>query len=102
MKMTFTGRDHNAGPHLHDVRGFYDTGFHFKGNAYEASGQIVELLGGKSDYSVKFEFAKEELIDWLQEFVENEPEAAIKLAAQMQAEAIIALARESSKKGGGK
>lgn len=54
----------------------------------------VSLSGS---FCVQLSFQKEELRNWLLKYTRSEPEAALRLLAKMQAEAVIALARKMEK-----
>jgi nitrogen regulatory protein PII-like uncharacterized protein len=62
-------------------------------DSLKALGKVNDL-GLTGDFLVEFKFELEELKNWLKEYVKAEPEAAIRLLAEMQAEAMIALARK--------
>lgn len=52
----------------------------------------IELEGS---YLVRFELSRQELKSWLQRLAASAPEDAIRLTAEIQAEAIIELARQT-------
>jgi hypothetical protein len=63
-------------------------------SAKRAYGRVNGLgLGG--DFLVEFEFESSELRNWLRHYVTDEPEAVVRLLAEMQAEAAICLARKA-------
>lgn len=62
----------------------------------EASGRVTGL-GLSGNFLVEFNFEPEELKNWLKEYVKAEPEAALRLLAEMQAEAILALTQKATK-----
>jgi hypothetical protein len=47
---------------------------------------------------VEFTFEHAELRNWLSQFVRTKPEAAVRLLAEMQGEAILALARRTEER----
>lgn len=61
----------------------------------------VEDLGLSGSFLVEFNFDQKELRNWLKQFVISKPEAAIKLLAAMQGEAILALARKMEERAAG-
>jgi hypothetical protein len=100
MKMRLIGYNHREKTHdltvipdIPDRKGLlmWDGPLHAKGK--------LKDLALNGSYTVEFIFEQEELRYWLQEFVEAKPEEAIRLLAEMQAEAILALnkPRSSSK-----
>lgn len=99
MKMTFEGWGRAVYTHPHKVRpmvggsrnkvGKIDEPLEWS-SALRASGKVQGLsLGG--DFKVTFDFDEAELRNWLLAYLVDEPEAAIRLLAEMQAEAQISL-----------
>ena len=109
MKMIFRGwGKERIGPHVHVVRpvkknksGDYNAdktdGPLRWVDSLKARGQVVGL-GLSGNFLVEFDFEQEELKNWLQRFVKAEPEAALKLMAEMHTEAILALSRKPGEK----
>ena len=60
-------------------------------NATTAHG-VVHNLGLSGDFRVEFQFRKEELRNWFKVYAQSDPAAAIRLAAEIQADAMIELA----------
>ena len=61
-----------------------------------AGGEISKVrLNGK--YSVFFEFEYAELKNWIQRYIEDDPREAMRLLAEMQAEATISLAQKAKR-----
>jgi hypothetical protein len=98
MKMRLIGYNHRDKIHDHPV--YPDMpdrkGLLMWDGPLQAKGRLKDLALNGS-YTVEFIFAEEELRYWLLEFVEAKPEEAIKLLAEMQAEAILALSRKPQK-----
>lgn len=99
MKMKLIGynhrdktHDHTVFPNMPDRKGL----LMWEG-PLRAKGRLKDLALNGS-YTVEFIFEQEELRYWLQEFVEAKPEEAIKLLAEMQAEAILALNQKPGEK----
>lgn len=66
-------------------------------SALQAFGKINDLALTGS-FLVEFSFEQEELRNWLRQFVMSKPEAAIKLLAEMQGEAFLALVRKAEER----
>jgi hypothetical protein len=65
--------------------------------ALQALGKVDDLALNGS-FLVEFNFEQEELRHWLRQFVLAKPEAAVKLLAEMQGEAVLALARKTEER----
>jgi hypothetical protein len=66
-------------------------------SSLQALGKVDDLsLNGS--FLVEFNFEEEELRNWLRQFVRENPEAAVRLLAEMQGEAILALARKTEER----
>ena len=64
-------------------------------NGY-SSGRINGLhLNG--NYVVRFKFESSELRNWLKRYIEDDPRKAMRLLAEMQAEATISLAQKAKR-----
>jgi hypothetical protein len=63
-------------------------------NSLTALGRVNDL-GLSGSFLVEFKFTELELRNWLSQFVLSEPEAAVRLLSEMQAEAIIALTKRN-------
>jgi hypothetical protein len=55
-------------------------------------------LALNGSFLVRFDFEQKELRNWLREFVKAKPEAGIRLLAEMQGEAILALAKQTEER----
>lgn len=100
MKLVFKGWKREVTPHSHPVAPVKNANSkYFPGNTgqpltwdgpFRALGKVNKLaLSGA--FLVEFTFEEQELRNWLQEYVKANPEAAIRLLAHAQAEAVIAL-----------
>ena len=107
MKLIFRGWRREVVQHHHSVlpvtceSGSYSQGetddpitWH---SALSAFGKVNELALTGS-FLIELEFEQAELRNWLREFVRAKPEAAIKLLATMQGEAILALAKKTEER----
>lgn len=105
MKITFRGWNRQVMVHEHSVKPVPGTYVRHPvgkagspiqwSSALQANGKIDDLhLGG--DFHVQFDFGAAELRNWLTKYAAEEPEAAIRLLAEMQAEATIALAKPAT------
>jgi hypothetical protein len=104
MKMRFEGWQRQVIAHNHDVIPVTLSNSKFiPGEADDpltwhaalgAFGKVNDLALSGS-FLVTFTFSQEELRNWLQQFVQHKPEAAVRLLAEMQGEAIIALAKQT-------
>jgi hypothetical protein len=108
MKLQFRGWKREVTDHDHDVTPVTcsDKSFHpgevddplTWNSALEAFGK-VENLALNGSFLVRFTFEQAELQNWLRKFVQAKPEAAVRLLAEMQAEmqgeAILALAKQT-------
>ena len=104
MKITFRGWRREVYTHEHPIRPIPSTtsssplesGVPVQWcSGLQARGKI-EDLGLTGDFLVIFDFEAEELRSWLSQYVASAPEDAVRLLAEMQAEASIALARSMS------
>lgn len=66
-------------------------------SALVAYGKVSDLALNGS-FLVEFSFDQEELRHWLRQFATSKPEAAVRLLSEMQAEAILALARQADER----
>jgi hypothetical protein len=55
----------------------------------------INSLGLSGSFLVEFRFEQAELRSWLLRFAEEEPEAAVRLLAEIQGEAVISLSKGS-------
>lgn len=107
MKLTFRGWKREVYPHHHQVlpvildeeddrlyerMGDGSLSWHSPARAY---GKVNELEL-KGSFLVELDFVPEELRNWLRVFVKKRPEDAIRLLAEMQGEAIPALAAKTA------
>ena len=60
-----------------------------------AEGKIRNLINMRYDFEVRFRAHPLELRNWLKSYVTAKPEEALRLLAEMQAEAVLALARKA-------
>jgi hypothetical protein len=58
----------------------------------------VDNLALNGSFLIEFNFEEEELRNWLREFVRSNPESAVRLLAEMQAETILTLAGMTEKR----
>lgn len=101
MKITFVGWGRSVFSHEHKVKPLPDRyARHPIGKAgaplqwslpLQANGKI-DGVGLSGDFRIRIDFDAMELRNWLTKYVISEPEAAIRLLGEMQAEAQIALA----------
>jgi hypothetical protein len=56
----------------------------------------VQKLALSGSFLVKFEFEEAELKNWLKEYVNQQPEEAIRLFGELEAEAVIQLAKRQA------
>jgi hypothetical protein len=66
-------------------------------SSLQAFGKINDLALSGS-FLVEFNFEQEELRNWLRQFVMSKPEAAVRLLAEMQGEAVLALVRKAEER----
>jgi hypothetical protein len=108
MKMLFRGWQREVVHHYHDVTPVTKTeSGNFKpgeaddpltwNSAFKAYGKL-ENLALSGSFLVEFSFEQKELREWLREFVQAKPESAVRLLAEMQGHAIIALARRTEER----
>ena len=60
-------------------------------------GEIGTISLGKGIYVVNLEFEAAELKNWIQRYIEDDPREAMRLLAEMQAEATISLAQKAKR-----
>jgi hypothetical protein len=105
MKIAFTGWGHNSKEHFHPVRAVTRA----EGGGYHAGtdgdpvkwngprhvcGQVKDLqLNGA--YLVEVAFEQQELRSWLERYIDEDPAAAVRLFAEMQAAALLAAATKA-------
>ncbi len=105
MKLQFRGWRREMTVHNHSVIPVKPTadGFNTSGepddplvwtSASQAFGKLSDI-GLSGSFLIEFTFEQEELRNWLREFVNSKPEAAIKLLSEMQGEALISLMRKT-------
>lgn len=103
MKLQFRGWRRQVTAHNHEVVPVTCSGNYQAGefgdpltwnSALDAFGKVDDLALSGS-FLVQFSFEQDELRNWLQTFVQSKPEAAIRLLAEMQGEAILALAQRT-------
>ena len=107
MKMLFKGWKREVMDHNHDVIPVTSTNKMFHPGeidepltwttALQALGKVNDLALNGS-FLVRFTFEQEELRNWLRQFVHSKPEAAVRLLAEMQGEAILALAKQTEER----
>lgn len=103
MKLSFRGWQREVTPHRHWVtpvkleNGRYRT---IEGEQslawagpFSAFGKVNDL-GLSGSFLVELEFEEKELRNWLAQYVKAAPASAVRLLAEMQAEAIIALSSQ--------
>lgn len=101
MKLKFLGWSRAVYSHTHGVKPILggpskryplgEAGAPLKwDNALSARGK-VEGLGLTGDFQVELQFDPQELRNWLIQYVAEQPEEALRLLAEMQAEATIRL-----------
>ncbi|WP_347985859.1 hypothetical protein [Methylomonas sp. AM2-LC] len=66
------------------------------GSGVNANG-IVNNLKLNGDYKIKFKFDENDFKCWSKEIVKSNPEFALRIAGEMQTEAIINIAKTKSK-----
>lgn len=105
MKLVFRGWQRELKEHNHLV-----APVDFKGGEYVAKSQNqpmtwngpfsalgkVNNLSLSGAFLVEFEFQEKELQSWLEQYVKADPASALRLLAQAQAEALIALSRQTN------
>ncbi len=107
MKMLFKGWKREVMDHDHDVipvkvsnntyyPGEIDEPLTWHGPLH-AFGKISDIALNGS-FLVTFTFEQKELRNWLREFVKAKPEAAVRVLAEMQGEAILALAKQTEER----
>ena len=104
MKLLFRGWGREVKEHNHEVIpvAYLNNAYHpgetgdplSWHSALNALGKVDGLVLSGS-FLLKFSFEQEELRNWLRKFVQSKPEAAIRLLAEMQGEAILALAKQT-------
>lgn len=108
MKMYFRGwarevmgHRHDVVPVTHDETGYTPgkTESPLSWTTWQQAFGKVDDLALNGSFLVEFNFEQEELRNWLQQFVISKPDAAIRLLAEMQAEAILALAKKTEERG---
>ena len=62
-----------------------------------AEGKIRDLISMRYDFEVRFRAHPLELRNWLKSYVTAKPEEALRLLAEMQAEATISLAQKAKR-----
>jgi hypothetical protein len=70
--------------HNHEVKNFtWRSGFLASGSVYG--------LGLSGDFSIRFEFSHEDLRNWLEQYLSEDPREALLLLAEMHAKATLQL-----------
>jgi hypothetical protein len=109
MKLQFRGwkreitvHDHSVSPVTYSVaKDLYTAGEPDDPLMWASSSQAfgyVKDLALNGAFLVEFTFDQEELRNWLRQFVNSKPEAAIKILSEMQGEALIALMRKTEER----
>lgn len=96
MKLVLLGRGRRERRHEHEV---CEVDYYHRvakplewNGALQASGMVFGL-GLTGSFVIQFIFEDCELRNWLHKYVAEKPEAALKLLAEMEAEAIIGLSQ---------
>ena len=104
MKVKFRGWGREVYPHNHNAAPVYvRNGKYRSGKAGEAIKWVsgmralakLSSLGLTGSFLVDIQFEPSELRNWITQYVHEEPELAARLLAEMQGEAMIALARKA-------